>query len=350
MLAGVPSMSSLPERYPHACDITASTKCNEGLSSQTGSFSPRQLGAVQQSSGDDIIVAMSASPNGTLRSIDWSAAPSDIVARLEAAATTFSTPCGDGVMAWRRWGERRAGVLPILFLHGGSGSWTHWIKVIPALAERTEIWAADMPGLGDSAMPYAPHTPANAGAVVAEGIRALLPHQPFHLIAFSFGAHVGTFAAASLVDQLATFTICGCAALGLPHNRLEFERERSTMTEAESNAVHRINLERLMFANPARIDPLAIHTHATNIRRARFKSRAFASTNEIPETLPRVTARLRAIWGAQDVLATPSVDARYDILRRSHPELQTRTIPDAGHWVAYEQPEAFVKAVTELVF
>jgi 2-hydroxy-6-oxonona-2,4-dienedioate hydrolase len=290
-----------------------------------------------------------AHPNKALQSIDWSAAPADVVSRLEAASTTFATPCGDGTMSWRRWGERRAGILPIVLLHGGSGSWTHWIKVIPGLGQHTEIWAADMPGLGDSAMPHAPHTPANAGQVVAEGIRVLLPAQQLHLIAFSFGAHVGTFAAASLGDQLATYTISGCAALGLPHNRLDFERERSPMTDAERDAVHHVNLERLMIANPSRIDPLAVYTHGANIRRARFKSRAFAGTDEIPANLPRVTASLRAIWGAKDVLATPSVEARYDILRRHHPELQTRTIADAGHWVAYEQPEAFVQAVNELV-
>jgi pimeloyl-ACP methyl ester carboxylesterase len=292
---------------------------------------------------------LNAHASDTMQNVDWSSAPPAIIARVEEGSTIFKTPCGDGEMIWRRWGNRRPESLPIVLLHGGSGSWTHWIKVIPALSQHTELWAADMPGLGDSAMPDAPHTPANAGAVVAKGICALLPGQRLHLLAFSFGAHVGTFAAASLGDHLATFTICGCAALGIPHNRLEFERERSTMTEAERDAVHRTNLERLMFANPARIDPMAIYTHATNIHRARFKSRAFAGTNEIPETLPRVTANLRAIWGEYDVLATPSVEARYDILRRSHPELQTRTIADAGHWVAYEQPEAFVKAVIELV-
>ncbi len=291
----------------------------------------------------------SARLHETVQSIDWSAAPADIVARFEAASEAFSTPCGDGAMAWHRWGQRRAGVRPIVLLHGGSGSWTHWIKVIPALAAHTEIWAADLPGLGDSAMPHAPHTPANAGEVVAQGIRALLPHERLHLIGFSFGAHVGTFAAASLGAQLATYTICGCAALGIPHNRLDFERERATMSQSERDAVHRTNLERLMIADKSHVDALAVHTHAANIRSARFKSRAFAGTNEIPENLPRVQGSLRAIWGAKDVLATPTVEARYDILRRSHPELQTRTIAGAGHWVAYEQPAAFVKAVVELV-
>jgi pimeloyl-ACP methyl ester carboxylesterase len=252
-------------------------------------------------------------------------------------------------MVWHRWGKQVAGRAPIVLLHGGSGSWTHWIKVIPALAAQTEVWAADLPGLGDSAMPDAPLTPAHLGQIVAEGFRRVVaPDRQVHLIAFSFGAHVGTFAAAELNDRLSTFTICGSAALGLPHNEVKFERERSTMTKAESDAVHSINLSRLMISRPERIDDLALYLQAENIRRSRFRSRPFAHTGEIADNLPRVTAPLCAIWGANDVLATPTLEARYAILREHHPELQTRTIPDAGHWVAYEQPQAFVAAVEEL--
>jgi len=281
--------------------------------------------------------------------IDWTAPPAALVATIAAAADRRATPCGAGTMVWHGWGVRHTGRPPLVLLHGGSGSWTHWIKVIPALAQSTAVWAADLPGLGDSAMPHAPLTPATSGHVVATGARMLLPDGlPFHLLGFSFGAHVGTFAAAELGKQLATFTVCGCAALGIPHNRLEFDRERSTMTQAESDAVHRTNLGKLMIADPSRIDDLAVYVQAENIRRARFKSRAFAGTGEIADNLGRVAAPLRAIWGAGDVLATPSVEARYDILRRHHPELRTRTIADAGHWVAYEQPTAFVEAVREL--
>lgn len=281
--------------------------------------------------------------------IDWNADPASIVATFERLSVKTTTPCGRGTMVWRRWGRRRAGTLPLLLLHGGSGSWTHWIKVIPALSDVTEVWAADLPGLGDSAMPNQPYTPASSGQVVADGVRKLFgAGERLHQVAFSFGAHVGTFAAAYLGDKLATYTISGSAALGVPHNRLEFERERSTMTAAESATVHQTNLARLMFHNPLRIDALAVHLQAENIRRARFKSRAFAGTDDIPATLPHVTAPLRAIWGEKDVLATPSVDARYEILRRHHAELQTRTIIDAGHWAAYEQPAAFAQAVLEL--
>ena len=292
---------------------------------------------------------MTTTHENGLQHIDWQADPRATVARVAAAATRFETPCGTGKLVWHRWGARRPGNAPLVLLHGGSGSWTHWIKVIPALAAVTEIWLPDLPGLGDSAMPSPPYDPASCGQVVADGVRKLLPGpEPLHMIAFSFGAHVGTFAAAYLGDRLATFTICGSAALGLPHNRLEFDKVRSAGTPEQAAMVHRNNLAKLMFWKPERIDPLAIHLQDENTRRARFKSRPFAGTNQIPETVPHVTAQLRAIWGDHDILATPSVEARYDILRRHHPELQTRTLADCGHWVAYEQPEAFVTAALAL--
>lgn len=280
--------------------------------------------------------------------IDWTREPEAVVKMVQSASDVFETPCGTGAMVWRRWGTQRDGNLPLVLLHGGSGSWTHWIKIIPALSRITEVWAPDLPGLGASAMPSAPHVPASCGQAVASGAQKLLPNGQFHLLSFSFGAHVGTFAAAYLGARLATFTICGCAALGLPHNRLDFDKLRNTSTPEEADFVHRTNLARLMFFDATRIDELAIYIQAENIRHARFKSRPFAGTNEIPETLPHVTAQLRAIWGAKDVLATPDVETRYAILRKHHPELRSQTIEDAGHWVAYEQPVEFIRAAIDL--
>jgi 2-hydroxy-6-oxonona-2,4-dienedioate hydrolase len=272
--------------------------------------------------------------------------PADVIAALDRSAARFGTPCGSGEMVWRRWGRGQ----PVVLLHGGSGSWTHWLRVIPALAGRAEVWAADLPGLGDSAMPPAPLVPETCGQVVAAGIRQLIPAEAgAHLVGFSFGGHAGTFAAAELGSHIASFTLSGSAALGLPHPHLDYAKERSTMTEAERAEVYRDNLAQLMFADPARIDALAIHIQAENVAKSRFRSRRFAATDEIRRTLPRVRVPVQAIWGADDQIALPSVEARYAAIRESHPELRTVTIANAGHWAAYEQPEAFVAALTGLL-
>jgi 2-hydroxy-6-oxonona-2,4-dienedioate hydrolase len=273
--------------------------------------------------------------------------PEDVVAVVEADAKILETPCGDGSLVWRRWGSGE----PVVLAHGGSGSWTHWIKIIPVLKQHYEVWAVDLPGLGDSAMPHHPHTPESCGKAVALGIKTLIPreHQA-RIVAFSFGSHVCTYALLELQEWVADFAISGCAALGMPQGPgIEFPRERSTMTEAERMEVHRRLLEILMIADPSRIDPLAVHLQASNVGKARFRSRPFARTDEIRRHLPDVRVPVRAIWGAGDSTALPSIDARYAALREGHPELITHTIPDAGHWVMYEQPEAYASALLAML-
>src|SRR5690606_15080868 len=125
--------------------------------------------------------------------------------------------------------------------------------------------------------PPRPWTPASSAAVLAEGLQQLIgPERRAHLVGFSFGAHVATFAAAELGNRLADFTIVGSAALGLPWQDLELPKERSTMSPAERRQVHRRTLEILMFADPGNIDELAIDLQAANVAKARFRSREFA--------------------------------------------------------------------------
>src|SRR5213079_925661 len=112
--------------------------------------------------------------------------------------------------------------------------------------------------------------------------------------------------------------------------------------------VFRQNLEVLMFADPAKIDALAIHLQGENVKRARFRSRPFAPTDNLARALEKVTAPLKTIWGTRDIIARPSIEARLEILRSHHPELVVRLIEGAGHWVAYEAAPQFNAAFLEL--
>lgn len=273
--------------------------------------------------------------------------PAEIEAAVLADCETFTTPCGEGALVWRRWGKGR----PVVLAHGGSGSWRHWIKTVPALKSRAEVWTVDLPGLGDSDMPPPPQTPEGCGTWLALGIKTLIPKERrASLVAFSFGAHVSSFAMRHLQDWMADFTLTGCAALGLPQGPgKEFPREMEDMSEAERMEVHRALLEILMFKDKTRIDPLAVHLQAENIRHARFRSRPFARSDEIRRNLPEIMVPIKAVWGGDDQTAWPSVAARYEVLAEFHPELVTRTVPDAGHWVMYEQAAAYNAALIEVL-
>lgn len=273
--------------------------------------------------------------------------PAGIVDALARAARKVRTPCGEGTMVWRTWGTGE----PLILLHGGYGSWTHWLRNIPELSRYYELWLPDMPGLGDSAMPPKPWVPQSIADILVAGINEIFGAQrQLRLGGFSFGGHVAGLTAAALGKRVSALLLIGVAALGLRADPREpFAKRRTGMTEAEEAAVIRQNLEVLMFADPANIDALAVHLQAENVKRGRFHSRPFAATDALARALADIRAPLKTIWGTRDIIARPSLDARLDILRRHHPELAVRLIEGAGHWVAYEAAEAFNAALLDLL-
>ena len=273
--------------------------------------------------------------------------PAAIVDALAGSARKERTPCGDGSMVWRVWGAGE----PLILLHGGTGSWTHWIKTISVLSQRFELWVPDIPGLGDSAMPPEPRTPASIADAMAVGVDQLFPAGlPLRLAGFSFGGHVAGLIAARRPNCFKQLILIGVAGLGLRADPREpFAKTRTGMTADQVAAVYQQNLEVLMFADPRNIDALAIHLQIENVRRARFRSRAFAATDDLARALADVPAPLSTIWGTLDTIARPSVEARLDVLRRHHPELDVRLIEGSGHWVMYEAADQFNAAFLDLL-
>lgn len=273
--------------------------------------------------------------------------PAEIVDALARTARKVHTPCGDGMMVWRTWGSGE----PLILLHGGYGSWTHWLRNIPELSRHYELWLPDTPGLGDSAMPAEPWVPQSIADAIVLGIDEIFgPHRELHLGGFSFGGHVAGLSAVALQHRVSALLLIGVAALGLRADPREpFAKRRTGMTEAEAAAVFRQNLEVLMFADPGNIDALAVYLQAENVGRGRFHSRPFAATDALAVALADIKAPVKTIWGTRDIIARPSLEARLDILRRHHPELEVRLIEGAGHWVAYEAADAFNVAVLDLL-
>lgn len=262
-------------------------------------------------------------------------------------AEVHYTHCGDGSMIWRRWGKGK----PLLLLHGGSGSWTHWIKTIAALRDEYALWVVDLPGLGESAMPHEPYTPQSCATALVNGFHQLLArHGPVTMICFSFGCHVGSLAATQLNDHLSALFIVGSAGLGLNQaQNISLPKERVDMTENERREVHRTVLANLMFADETKIDEQAIELQALNVANARFRSREFANSAEVREALADVSVPVRSIWGEADIVARPNLDSCVEALRLFHPELQHHTIDNAGHWVMYEAADEFNSVLRELL-
>jgi pimeloyl-ACP methyl ester carboxylesterase len=265
---------------------------------------------------------------------------------LEAAATRLTTPCGAGRMAWRLWGEGP----PLVLLHGDFGSWTHWLRCIPALARRCRVVAPDMPGYGESAAPPEPWSPETLAAIIAEGLAAVLPPPArLALAGFSFGGIVATHLAARPDGRVDRLALLGPGGFALPLGPMPMLRRLGPgMAAAEMRAVHRHNLAALMFADPEKVDEGAVDLQLANTRRARIRGGDIPQSDALLRALPRVRARIVGIWGERDVFSRP-VAAREAALRRHRPDLDFRVLPGVGHWSPYEAPEAVTAALLDFV-
>lgn len=261
--------------------------------------------------------------------------------QLAAAATRLETPCGDGTMVWRVWNAGAGS--PVVFLHGGNGSWRHWVRNIGVFAAQRCVIAPDLPGLGESALPPDAHDTASVAQMVAAGLPQVA-QAPVDLVGFSFGANIAGQVAAQLGQRLRSLMIVGAGSLGTARGDTPLEKVRDKEGAARI-AAHRRNLAALMIADPDRIDADALAIQEWNTVHARFRSRGFATANQLGEALTRVAVPVAALWGARDQVAAATLEARIATVHAAHPGAPVTLIPEAGHWVAYEAPAAFNAAL-----
>jgi pimeloyl-ACP methyl ester carboxylesterase len=267
-----------------------------------------------------------------------------LVDAVAAEAERCETPCGEGSMEWHCWGSGP----PLVLLHGGYGSWSHWLRNVLPLSRSFRVIAPDLPGLGDSATPPEPWTAEGLAQIIVAGLDKIVPRsKELRLAGFSFGGVIGGSVAAQLGERVRSFTVVGSNGLGLVRSPTPLRRVPPEADEAEEFATHRYNLNQLMIADPAKIDELALHLQQTNHARARMRSRRFSRSDALVSALPNITARLDGIWGEKDATAYPHLDERAGILRSFQPAARFAVVPGAGHWVQYESADRFNPLLAE---
>lgn len=272
--------------------------------------------------------------------------PADCVRRFADAADRRTTPCGDGDLVWHIFGNGP----PLVLLHGGFGRWSHWIRNIPVLARHFTLYLPDIPGHGDSAVPPDPYTGLSIAAFIKDGLETLVPDGPSIAAAgFSFGGIIGGCLAAQY-PRIEKLAICGSNGLGLQRGPISGLRHWRGVTDPdELAAVHRNNLEIVMFGDPSHVDDLAVHLQTVNAPDARIKGRLIAVTDALAAALPAVEGRIVPIFGALDCYAKDFMEERIALFRSIQPDSEFRIIEDAGHWVMYEQPDRFNAVLLEVL-
>lgn len=263
----------------------------------------------------------------------------------EAARAT--TACGDGALVWRRWGTAPAHRPPLVLLHGGSGSWTHWLHTIgPLVAAGRTVLVPDMPGFGESAAPPDGHDADVLPGWLEQGLAQLVGPAPVELVGFSFGALVAGLWAHAQPARVVRLVLVGSPGLSAePAPVLELRRWEAAEPGAARLAVHRHNLLQLMLAHEDAASDLAVALHAHNVERDRMRRRRLMLTDALVPVLPALRCAVHGIWGRQDVLFRHRLDMVERGMQRAADLRSLDFIDGAGHWVAFEQPAAFNAAL-----
>jgi 2-hydroxy-6-oxonona-2,4-dienedioate hydrolase len=263
------------------------------------------------------------------------------VAALDACCSRRLTRCGEGHVVWRTWGRGR----PLVLLHGGGGSWNHWVRNIGPLSRLREVWCPDQPAFGESADPPPPGGFEQIARTVGDGLDLLLPGEhAFDLVGFSFGAAVSLRLARDRPGRIGTLVLVGATGMGLPRPPLLLKSWRGATDPAERLAIHRHNLLTLMTVSDP--GPEAAALHALNVERARFDGREVAGSTLVRDLIGSIdVAGVAAIYGARDAAIGGDAGAAEAVLRARRPDLRFTSIPDAGHWVQFEAPDAFDAAL-----
>jgi pimeloyl-ACP methyl ester carboxylesterase len=270
----------------------------------------------------------------------------DAIAAVDNTGERRITPSGEGTMTWRAFGSGE----PVVLLHGGMGSWMHWISNIPELAQALALLVPDMPGHMDSAMP-SPYTPEAVATILADGIDSILgPGRRYSVVGFSFGAAIAGQVARLGGSRVRSLVLVSPGGLGLRRGQIEgIQRWRHLADAAERRAVHRRNLGTAMISDPSHVDDLAVYIHAQSTERAKPVSAPISLGGSLRECLPQVEAKLAGIWGAQDPASSPYMAERIAVLHGLQPDAPIIVIDGASHWVQYEAPRRFNAALLEVL-
>jgi pimeloyl-ACP methyl ester carboxylesterase len=228
---------------------------------------------------------------------------------------------------------------PVVLLHANTGTSENWQKQTPALvAAGYRVIAFDRPGWGKSAV-----REGQKPISVAEDINDLADHLKlgtFHLLGVAGGGYIALDYAAWRPQRLKSLVI-GASGLGLVGDA---EAEAFRKQAAIPGFSQQPPEVREMSPSYRGMDPAGV-TRWKEIEAHAAQPGAVVPPLRTPNTdakVASITTPVLVVAGDVD-LTTPSAAVR--LWAKHLKSYEWALIPEAGHSVAWEQPEAFNQAV-----
>jgi 2-hydroxymuconate-semialdehyde hydrolase len=242
---------------------------------------------------------------------------------------------------------------PVVLLHGGiQCGGVYWGPVIPGLAEKNRLVVPDVPGLGES-------DPVDRlDAAFTEWFTALLRQtcpEPPMVIAHSLVGSMAVRLAAEhhdLVGRLVVYSVPGVGPYRAPLG-LQIAGMRFDLRPSETNLIRFQRWAHLDLDGTRRREPewyaafdgymlsRGVMPHVKRTMRQLIK----AGMKRVPDSdLERIEAPTSLIWGRHDRMVPLGLGEKTS----SRLNWPLQVIDDAGHVPHMEQPEAFLRTLSDI--
>ena len=269
---------------------------------------------------------------------------------IEKNSKKFFIKSKDSKVCWRIWGKGN----PIIFLHGGYGSWAHWIKQVLPFSKSHRVLVPDMPGFGESDDLSLPHSPEKIASNLADTLEDLISVEDKPIICgFSFGGLISGHLSYELIQRKfrpKKLILVGPGGLGAKRGDMETMIARhSKMSEEEIYNAHQTNLKILMMHNSQKVDNFSVHIQKQNTDAHRIKSRPISATDTLTKILEKQDVPLFVVWGEKDASVGVYLEDRMAILRKVNKNVRFHVEFNIGHWIMYENENIFNKILEDII-
>jgi pimeloyl-ACP methyl ester carboxylesterase len=248
----------------------------------------------------------------------------------------------------------------LLLISGFPQTRLSWNRLIPLLSQRFQCVPADLPSFGDSGILAAPATTENAGRVFHEFVSATLG-TPLHVVAHDFGAWIAYSWALLFAEDFKSLTLIDAGIPGVTllndiqlsdyKRKWNFIFQMLPELPAELTKGKEDIYVGWWFKNkvhtPGAIKPHEAAAYAHAYSREGRMDAAFDYCRRIIDDMEfnkahfksKLPIRLLAVGGQYSI---PNMG---DSLQPYFEKVTSVVIPDSGHFVPEEQPEALAKAL-----
>jgi pimeloyl-ACP methyl ester carboxylesterase len=237
--------------------------------------------------------------------------------------------------------------MPLVFLHGAGGLLAD-NPFLDQLAARYHVFAPELPGYGESTGEELLEDMLDFTLHGWDVVTALGLSRP-HLVGHSMGGVIAAEMAAVAPGDLSRLVLVGAAGLWMDEHPIP-----------DIFALLPAQLVELLFRDEAKgqalltggadfsdMEVFKAYYLAQQRRLAMAGKILFPIPNRrVSKRLYRVTAPTLVLWGGADRLIVPAYAERW---RRLIPGATVEIVPDGSHMLPYEQPEAFVAAVSRFL-